>query len=716
MKRFLYSGIQKIEVLIRGECDPDNDFMEFHHELFALSFIRSFMNAPLDMTTFRDVFVEVLPSEDISRLTDHEVLEQLAWQIVCGNVKLLPHEHEALSIRPGVPPIEPPPGVPPIEPPPGVPPIEPPPGVPPIEPPPGVPPIEPPPGVPPIVPPPGVPPIVPPPGVEPSFEVEMVVASEYFAPGTEKIDITYKITDLASMIASARLEVLDKDGTVVHAADLDAAGRGNGEHELKEWWDGKKSGNTYISFDKSPYKVRISATGANGEPKSSEKETKIELDSIEALLRGQQLEKVDANYRVYFERNQRAGDSITTPAVFLVEATLRFKSKDGGEPVTTPIKTRLDWTFEDPDCDLSLITNAKAKTYATNAVNYKKDDATPNGDNCHIDRGGKRGNNSHHYFKQHPGFNLSADGAPSFHAKAKSETEESGTFDVKATAESDTLKIPKRGKSVIEFVTSNIANDNYKVVVAVHDKSEFKSELDVVTVWRKVPIGIMQRMDDGTHKCDSHEVVLSSQYVPANTYLDLPENTDIPAQTPMWPYPPSFPHIQRQAFPPTLDADVVYYNHIVEKSEDAEMQFIEDIYSGNDIQIVWAHIMRKEGPYMCIPGPDGTRINAEGEQGEMEGGGYSPGTNRIVVYHKYMKMLPTIITHEMGHLLNLRHQTGTATGANIAFPADHDPADLPPSIIAAGGCLMRDIANSDHFCGKCILKLWGWNITAPGLP
>ena len=154
MRKILYSSIQKIEVLLRDECDPDDDFMEFQHEFFALSFIRSFMNNPLDMKTLRDVFMEALPSEGISRFTDHEVLEQLAWQIASGNVKLLPHEQETLSVvPPGVPPIEPPPGVPPVEPPPGVPPNVPPPGVPPIEPPPVVPPTTPP-GVPPIEPPP----------------------------------------------------------------------------------------------------------------------------------------------------------------------------------------------------------------------------------------------------------------------------------------------------------------------------------------------------------------------------------------------------------------------------------------------------------------------------------------------------------------------------------------------------------------------------------
>jgi hypothetical protein len=71
MRRFLYSGIHKIEIFLRDESDPDDDFMEFQSDFFALSFIRSFMNDPLDMKTLRDVFVETLPSDDVSRFTDH---------------------------------------------------------------------------------------------------------------------------------------------------------------------------------------------------------------------------------------------------------------------------------------------------------------------------------------------------------------------------------------------------------------------------------------------------------------------------------------------------------------------------------------------------------------------------------------------------------------------------------------------------------------------
>lgn len=61
--------------------------------------------------------------------------------------------------------------------------------------------------------------------------------------------------------------------------------------------------------------------------------------------------------------------------------------------------------------------------------------------------------------------------------------------------------------------------------------------------------------------------------------------------------------------------------------------------------------------------------------------------------------------HEMGHVLYLRHHYtgGTAAAPNGGFPTNHDSQDL---------CLMGYLAltTNDH-CGKCILKLRGWNET-----
>jgi hypothetical protein len=97
--RILRSGIQKIEVLRWHECNSSDAFIEFGDALFVLSFLRRFANSSLSMTILRDVFAESLPhAASISRLTDHEILQQLAWQIARGYIRLVPREDEERHI------------------------------------------------------------------------------------------------------------------------------------------------------------------------------------------------------------------------------------------------------------------------------------------------------------------------------------------------------------------------------------------------------------------------------------------------------------------------------------------------------------------------------------------------------------------------------------------------------------------------------------------
>ena len=93
MARFLHAGVQKIEVLMWYECDPSATFMDFRDEFFAYRFLRDFMNNPLNMMTLREVLVESLPITNVFRLTDDDILEQLAWQIARGRVRLVLHEY-----------------------------------------------------------------------------------------------------------------------------------------------------------------------------------------------------------------------------------------------------------------------------------------------------------------------------------------------------------------------------------------------------------------------------------------------------------------------------------------------------------------------------------------------------------------------------------------------------------------------------------------------
>jgi hypothetical protein len=65
--------------------------------------------------------------------------------------------------------------------------------------------------------------------------------------------------------------------------------------------------------------------------------------------------------------------------------------------------------------------------------------------------------------------------------------------------------------------------------------------------------------------------------------------------------------------------------------------------------------------------------------------------------------------HEVGHTLYLRHgftQVG-GTHANASFPEDHDQADR---------CLMGYLFCEGEYCGKCHLKLRGWDISQLPVP
>jgi len=80
--------------------------------------------------------------------------------------------------------------------------------------------------------------------------------------------------------------------------------------------------------------------------------------------------------------------------------------------------------------------------------------------------------------------------------------------------------------------------------------------------------------------------------------------------------------------------------------------------------------------------------------------------------------------HEMGHTLYLRHQfTGKKVGgvpnwqhAGASFREDHDskttvvdPSIVPPAVVY-DRCLMGYLPCEGEFCGKCHLKLRGWDI------
>ena len=75
-----------------------------------------------------------------------------------------------------------------------------------------------------------------------------------------------------------------------------------------------------------------------------------------------------------------------------------------------------------------------------------------------------------------------------------------------------------------------------------------------------------------------------------------------------------------------------------------------------------------------------------------------------------------VVAHEMGHNLWLKHWEHA--GGSVA--ADHDSADqnciMSYSSSSCPDAHHRPGTYTPHFCGKCNLKLRGWNIDAAGIP
>ena len=93
MRRFLRSGIQRVEILGWHEYCPSADLpMEFRDVLFAFSFLCRFMGDPFNMATLRHILAEEYSAQYVVRMTDHEVCQDLAVHIVRGHIILMQAE------------------------------------------------------------------------------------------------------------------------------------------------------------------------------------------------------------------------------------------------------------------------------------------------------------------------------------------------------------------------------------------------------------------------------------------------------------------------------------------------------------------------------------------------------------------------------------------------------------------------------------------------
>lgn len=100
MKRVLRHGLQEIEIRSWYERpSQDSRILEFSTESTALYFLYPFLTDPWNLFTLRQVLVEDLSYPDVTQLDDHEVLEQVAWHMTHGQIRLVSLEASRWSTR-----------------------------------------------------------------------------------------------------------------------------------------------------------------------------------------------------------------------------------------------------------------------------------------------------------------------------------------------------------------------------------------------------------------------------------------------------------------------------------------------------------------------------------------------------------------------------------------------------------------------------------------
>lgn len=254
----------------------------------------------------------------------------------------------------------------------------------------------------------------------------------WLAPGAETVEIAYTIDDPEGRAEAAQLElyVLDDDGDeqVLWRRPLTADELAAGEHALP--WDGAVDATPalpegFVTVLRSPYALRLRLRG-HGEADPPEASTRLWVDvaSIELSLgeaamvdRDRDRAVVDAlggtlpapgqTRRVLLPSNvfKTSSAEMNDDSLFIeyqtawgsgpripVLAEVKVKGSDGAAVLAPRALAGLPlaWAWLDVPEDTSAH-HAAAKAFVDAALDFDRDLTEPPGDDCHVDRGGKRG-------------------------------------------------------------------------------------------------------------------------------------------------------------------------------------------------------------------------------------------------------------------------------------------------------------------------------------
>ena len=102
MATLIHNGSQMIQVLMWYDDAPPDSPLEFHDEFSACNFLSGIISDPINRAILRAIFADISPVGNISGLTDHEIIQQLAWRVARGYIKFVPRVSKRISVG-GVP-------------------------------------------------------------------------------------------------------------------------------------------------------------------------------------------------------------------------------------------------------------------------------------------------------------------------------------------------------------------------------------------------------------------------------------------------------------------------------------------------------------------------------------------------------------------------------------------------------------------------------------
>ena len=325
-----------------------------------------------------------------------------------------------------------------------------------------------------------------------------------FAPSVERVKLKYTMGNPASAAQKGRIELWGRFGDApLWTRDLTLDELADGEHTID--WDGAVTVSPsfpegFVTAEFSPYKLKVVvAGGVKGDPQSAWTFFHVLIHELTLEHGPKKVLSRQRDKEVWDRTNSRGG--LPTPGGESLEVRLQsnlFKTSMGemydntaytqyetawGDGPKLPIfaavkvrksdgtgvdapkalgNTRFLWDWEDVR-ERTGRHHADAKTFLDAALDYDKQKTHPKGDNCHKDRGGKRGPGAKPVFEVAAG-----------HAPQASSPEGQFPFKVEAAAHRRWAVMSRAwgsgefaGKTGVLFRPARTAGDAYKLTVQV---------------------------------------------------------------------------------------------------------------------------------------------------------------------------------------------------------------------------------------------------------